>query len=1440
MQKTGVCIPDRHRGIGEPTLNSPSINCETEIKVKAKSSNSAKQIVFIGGSKNRAILFRCLGDFISKGYKPGYAVTEVILTTAEGDETVTPVDGRFNFAIQEPTTITVTAAVVKNESHVSYTAAYENGTVSATVNGEPFAETGTTFSSDAELIFTAAPAEGYALKEWKVTDGSSEDKIYAAAGNSFTFHAYAAQHHVSAVFVPMEEVAKKVTLNIGTGGTIIVKEGDRVLTPNGAGEIIVPKGTTLTFEAVADQFYGLKAWTGIFAKYKNDIMSISLKIDNDVTVGAVFGSFLAYQLFYDTESQDGGTGSLKAETSGIAVSSGSMLTPGVNVDLKATAGPDSRIQKWTVTQNGVTSYENLDTQGIVTQDTYPLTIAANSKVTATFKTIEKYDLTGTAFDGNGTVTVLRGGSPVSRGDDVLRYYDDLTITLTPNKGYVIKEQPSLEGTDTYTYTVDNVVDDVAVDYTWEELEKYAVTYAVVDTAGNGNGTHGTLSAAAERKGMALYEDNAPSVVYEGGTITFTAKPDNGYRVMEWKVNGKVQSETGNTLTLTPMEDLNVTVQYTSELPKVRFADPAHGKLTAKMGEYPIQSGAAVADAVTFTVVPDENYEVKCWTVNGVEQTGETGNTFTYKASGDCTVAVELWGKAQQVTLQTGTGGTAAATDPARYGETITITATPQTGYVVNTIAVSGEADALYENTGKENGVQTAQYKITAGTTFEITFAKKPAVTFSAVNGSLTADGIADGAAAERKSGDYVDFGSTVTFTASPNKGYTLEGWYVNGAKIEHTDLTYTTDAISSNVSVEARFAAISDIAVTYGVNDTAMGTITATAGGKSFQSGDTLSGGQQIVFTVRPAEGYRVKAWTGLPNDAVISNDKTTATISVLTAGEWSVMAELEAIPQYTVTIKETTNGSITAEANGRPLSSGDTVPDGTQVSFTAKADAYWRLKQWTDDASGTDKTVTLTVSSHITVGAEFTEAIMYDVVYSVIGGNGSATGNGEGEPIVAGVTAQFAGGSKLEFTAFPDNGYMVKEWTINKEVVAGNLSNTLIIDPLDATTSVTVEFEQYQGFALPTNGQNYTVTIDKRNPADTGAPENEIRRGGDVTFTVAPNADYALKSVTVAQQDATITPNSDGTVTVAIRNVQEEIDLTVETLEGIPLTIETAENGTVTVTRKGVALANGVKVIAGDELVITGRPNSGYRLRTLTVNGKSFSSGASYTVAEADSALTVAAAFEVQPSGGGSSGGNIGGGAGGGSSAENPGSIVIEDEDTPLADAWINPFIDVHEADWFFENVKYVHQRRMMNGTSANTFTPGGASTRAMLWTILARMDGETISGAGWAEQARTWAVSTGVSDGTNPNGAVTREQLVTMLYRYAQMKGKDVSVGADTNILSYADADKISEYAVSAMQWACGAGIVNGVTADTIAPQAGATRAQMAAMLQRYSELM
>lgn len=115
----------------------------------------------------------------------------------------------------------------------------------------------------------------------------------------------------------------------------------------------------------------------------------------------------------------------------------------------------------------------------------------------------------------------------------------------------------------------------------------------------------------------------------------------------------------------------------------------------------------------------------------------------------------------------------------------------------------------------------------------------------------------------------------------------------------------------------------------------------------------------------------------------------------------------------------------------------------------------------------------------------------------------------------------------------------------------------------------------------------------------------------------------------------------------------------------------------------------------------------------------------------------------------------------------------------------------------------------------------------------ILARIDGETVTGTNWIETARSWAMANGVSDGENASGYVTREQLATMLWRYAGEPASSYSLSAFT------DADSVSSWAEPAMRWAVENGIITGVTESTLVPQGTATRAQCAAMLMRFAEL-
>lgn len=195
------------------------------------------------------------------------------------------------------------------------------------------------------------------------------------------------------------------------------------------------------------------------------------------------------------------------------------------------------------------------------------------------------------------------------------------------------------------------------------------------------------------------------------------------------------------------------------------------------------------------------------------------------------------------------------------------------------------------------------------------------------------------------------------------------------------------------------------------------------------------------------------------------------------------------------------------------------------------------------------------------------------------------------------------------------------------------------------------------------------------------------------------------------------------------------------------------------------------------------------------------------------------------------------------------------ETEETDKTEETTTPetvaFSDVSESDWFYKGVSYVVENGMMNGVGENQFAPNAPLTREMLAVVLYNMEKQPestgvnpfadVKADMWYTAAIVWANANGIVAGYDDStfglgDSITREQLAAILYRYAQMKGYDVTEKAD--LTGYADSAAISGYAVEAMQWANANGIVNGMTATTLAPQGTATRAQVATMLMNFCE--
>lgn len=195
------------------------------------------------------------------------------------------------------------------------------------------------------------------------------------------------------------------------------------------------------------------------------------------------------------------------------------------------------------------------------------------------------------------------------------------------------------------------------------------------------------------------------------------------------------------------------------------------------------------------------------------------------------------------------------------------------------------------------------------------------------------------------------------------------------------------------------------------------------------------------------------------------------------------------------------------------------------------------------------------------------------------------------------------------------------------------------------------------------------------------------------------------------------------------------------------------------------------------------------------------------------------------------------------------PGAVLAADkpEDEPyaglgaygIAGIVLNPapmsFTDVEPDDWFYGDVDYVWKHYLMNGVSAAAFEPQTTTSRAMIWTILARMQGVQMdeNAVPWYEDGRRWVMSGDISDGANPQADVTREELATMLWRSA---GRPAP-GEAWDLSRFSDGGEVSYFALMAVRWAVSIGLLRGYNGE-LRPQGTATRAEIAAMVTRYGE--
>ena len=406
-------------------------------------------------------------------------------------------------------------------------------------------------------------------------------------------------------------------------------------------------------------------------------------------------------------------------------------------------------------------------------------------------------------------------------------------------------------------------------------------------------------------------------------------------------------------------------------------------------------------------------------------------------------------------------------------------------------------------------------------------------------------------------------------------------------------------------------------------------------------------------------------------------------------------------------------------------------------------------------------------------------------------------------------------------------------------------------------------------------------VSIDSGVKAEVTAP---VTLGADKAITVKEGGSLdvtaAVTGTVVVEDGATVAINSNITTLQVPANAQ---NLNIEVAEGvmvtnyqtipapggapitsIPVTLTTTAGGTAVLSAsdggaavEAVDIGNNTYVVHGDTLLVTVNPASGYQTSGVTVTNKDGSTVAqkavngnvySFDMPAADA--TVAVSFTSTGSSSGGSGnatggsGNATGGSGSTGGSTVPGGSTGETGSSAL------PFGDVASTAWYSEAVKYVYENGMMNGTGDGQFSPNATTTRAMIVTILHRLELEPAASASdfadvasgsYYANAVSWAASNNIVNGISsssfaPNTAITREQLATILYRYASFKG--YAVTASNALDNYTDAAQISSYATTAMQWANAEGLITGSTGMALNPKGNATRAEVATILMRFCE--
>ena len=1327
-----------------------------------------------------------------------------------------------------------------NQFSVIHYSAGENGSVTARTGGGSTIANGAKVTYGSSVTFTAVPQSGYMVEKWTV---NGTDYTWPGAGKPYREKELTlsgldrTEYTVTVSFVTKKTfTAAEPTLTDGkenpvSAGTVAItwaRTGETV-----AAGSVLPQGTALTYTVTFTDtsFNTVNRWEystdgmtwkeggsgGSFTLYDTAFGSDSAAL----YVRAVVAVANTHRLSWDIlglAAEDGDKATLTASSNGTELKSGGSYAANTPVDFTLTLHGSYDLVSWSENVTPAAGGRSAE-----------LKLAADTEVTVT---VAKKPIVMIEDTANGTIEVrgTRNSEPVTiTSTDYVDPGTNLTVTIKPDTGYVVNNPDetwtAVDNSDDHTYTIHDVRANQTLSADFAALDKYAISYSVAAVGGSDNGT---LTANTVRKNMAAYtyDLSSDAEVYEGSDLTFTAAPDNGYRVQEWRVNGEVYQESGAAFIGTHLvlrgvdEEKTVMVQFMPLGDRITASAGEHGRITGAMAGGTeqvgnIASGFTLAEgaSVTFTAEPDTGYEVEQWSVNGTPVSGETDNTYTYTAGSAGAVITVAFRPVEYIVSWTAEHGTVTADGYSgsaasiRGGTQVTFTAAPHNGYVFDHWTIDGET--------LTNETATLRWTVPTGQEATMEYAIEAVFTENTTTYSVTYDASGGGtitAEGHEASPATVTYGQSITFTAVPAEyGYVKE-WRVDGVPVSNSSnkTSYTLENVTQAHTVTVMFATAVRYDVSYAVNGVG-GTLSAAADGTelALPAGRqaSVAGGSRLVFAAVPSSGMMTSLWTvngtavtrenmsslGVTMDHCLSNTLTIESLSRNVEVK-AAFAEYSGFPILT--------GGPGYEISDVKRLPADTLPDteiraGGDVTFTVRPAA-----EYSDFSKLTVNGYDCLTGSGNAAGCETVSARKnadgsYTVTLTGVTGNISA--DIAAHKLVIG---ELTVPQVLE--SHPDLNTAEKIKLRLETMMTGTAENRAFYDIALRYKNAEGNWVEVDEANFPTGGvevvlpypngtdskDTFTIVHMLTTAARAGELElvSHTKQADGLHFRVTSLSPFGVSWVKYAAPSGGGSGGSGGSGGGIFNPAYNII-------------VERTMNGSITISPSSAA--------KGSTVTIMVYPDRGYELEMLMVMDKKGSEldlrkwGGEYSFIMPAGDVTVRARF-------------------------------VEEAPT-------QSFADVSTDAYYYEAVKWAAKNGITGGVGNGLFAPDAPCTRAQIVTFLWRAAGSPepknassfsdVPASAYYARSVAWAVENGITTGTgngrfSPDATCTRAQSVTFLYRALSARAEGTA--------EFRDVPKNAYYA-DAVAWAAANGITTGIGGGLFGPDNDCTRAQIVTFLFR-----